>query len=283
MFYVKQTDALLGSEAANPKRPDTSVPVLTGSDARERRHRLLHVAESERITVPPTAPSVASAECMGFYQPARRVIWVPAAARLPMAKTLAHEPAHHFGCQDASNPNSESMTEAVAFVVLQAFGLGSAARSVPSVTGREAKQTGGYKRSSLGMQRTVKTVIERTIQLSIEAIAASHAIGTARPPRRSRHLAFAIGRTASCAAPAVARPSDPSNLRCVPSVRPKAQRSHGLHAAQQALREPARNMHAEPSVDCADRLLPSAHWCVRSGPGGRGCLREEAEPDLLLR
>ena len=41
---------------------------------------------------------------MGFYLPRERCIWIRPTSRLQMAKTLAHEMAHHFGCHDESNP-----------------------------------------------------------------------------------------------------------------------------------------------------------------------------------
>jgi hypothetical protein len=167
VFDVSQTEPLPGHET--PQRPEIACPVLTGEDGAELYAVLLRVADSERLTVSHDPPAEYSAmanepNCMGFYAPRSRAIWVRAAAPLQETKTLAHELAHHFGCHDESNPNNEAMAEGVAYIVLQAFGLDSGARSVPYIVGWDSRKPGAYKSALSGIQSTAKTIIEKASQ-----------------------------------------------------------------------------------------------------------------------
>jgi N-terminal domain of anti-restriction factor ArdC len=166
VFDVSQTEPLSGEEAPVPVRPEIACPVLTGEDGRELYSALLKVAHDEGITVshePPAeyASMTREANCMGFYVPKIQAIWVRKNAPLQEVKTLAHELAHHFGCHDESNPNNEAMAEGAAYVVLQAFGLDSGARSVPYIVGWDSRKPGAYKSALTGIQQTAKTIIER--------------------------------------------------------------------------------------------------------------------------
>jgi len=169
IFDVAQTDPLPGNANHVPQRPEIACPVLTGEDGAELYAVLLRVADSERLTVshePPAEYAYMTREpnCMGFYVPRSRAIWVRPNAPLQEAKTLAHELGHHFGLHDESNPNNEAMAEGVAYVVLQAFGLDSGARSVPYICGWDARKPGAYKSALSGIQRTAKTIIDRASQ-----------------------------------------------------------------------------------------------------------------------
>jgi len=180
VFDVAQTDPLPGNANHVPQRPDIACPVLTGADGGELYTVLLRVADGEHLTVshdPPAEYSHMTSEpnCMGFYVPRSRAIWVRASSPLQQAKTLAHELAHFFGCHDESNPNNESMAEGAAYVVLQAFGLDSGARSVPYIVGWDARKPGAYKSALSGIQATAKTIIEKASQAAKPVILADAA------------------------------------------------------------------------------------------------------------
>jgi len=169
VFDVSQTDPLPGSASHVPQRPDIACPVLTGADGGELYTVLLRVADSERLTVSHDPPAeyaymVREPQCMGFFAPRARAIWVRAAAPVQQTKTLAHELAHFYGCHDESNPNNESMAEGAAYVVLQAFGLDSGARSVPYIVGWDSRKPGAYKSALSGIQQTARTIIEKASQ-----------------------------------------------------------------------------------------------------------------------
>lgn len=78
---------------------------------------------------------------MGYYSPGARQIVVRQAAPLQMAKTLAHELAHHFNGAACSSPEEETTAESVAYLVCAHFGLDTGARSFPyvAVWSREPK------------------------------------------------------------------------------------------------------------------------------------------------
>ena len=167
VFHVSQTEPLPRKANVAPIRPMLRVPPPTGQDGSELYSVLLTVAESDGVTVAHESPVPFAAiaqepECTGFYVPQLRAIWARPNAPLQMVGTLGHELAHHFGCHDESNPNNEAMAEGAAYVVLQAFGLDSAERSVPYIAGWDARKPGAYKSALAGIQRTARIIIERT-------------------------------------------------------------------------------------------------------------------------
>src|SRR5438105_3395776 len=68
---------------------------------------------------------------MGYYVPEGRRIVLREAAPRQMAKTLAHELAHHFSGARSSSEHEETVAESVAYVTCARFGLDTGERSFP--------------------------------------------------------------------------------------------------------------------------------------------------------
>jgi len=169
VFDTAQTAPLPGHENDVPVRPEIACPVLKGNDGAELCDVLMAVAKSEGLTVSHEPPAehaglAQNPDCQGFYVPNLSRIWIRPNAPLQETKTLAHEIAHYVGAHDESNPANEAIAEAVAFVVLQAFGLDSSERSVPYVTLWDSRQPGVFRGSLNSIQTTARTIIQRAMQ-----------------------------------------------------------------------------------------------------------------------
>lgn len=116
VFDVSQTD---GEPIPSP------VDELTGIDDAGLFAKLDSLAHAEGLTIDRT-PGRAAAN--GFYSSGE--IWIKPEASLPMAtKTLTHELAHHFAGHVQCREESETIAEAVAFVVLGHFGIDASSYS----------------------------------------------------------------------------------------------------------------------------------------------------------
>lgn len=112
--------------------PTIDIPVLTGDEGRALYTRLEQVARDEGLNVALGSERLRPTS-MGFYSPDERRIVVREAAPRQMAKTLAHELAHHFGGATSSDPEEETVAESVAYVSCARFGLDTGERSFPYV------------------------------------------------------------------------------------------------------------------------------------------------------
>ncbi len=120
------------SQTEGEPLPQIEVPVLTGEQGGQLYGRLKAVAKREGLSVTRGSEGL-DPDSMGLYVPVRRQITVREAAPLQMTKTLAHELAHHFAGSSRSDAESESIAEAVAYVVCSHFGVDTGERSFPYV------------------------------------------------------------------------------------------------------------------------------------------------------
>lgn len=128
VFDISQTDG--------PPLPRVEVPVLEGEEGRELFGHLKRVAELQEIEVLRTTADLhpmLGGGAMGYYVPEGRRIVLREAAPRQMAKTLAHELAHHFSGARSSSEHEETVAESVAYVACAHFGLDTGERSFPYV------------------------------------------------------------------------------------------------------------------------------------------------------
>jgi antirestriction protein ArdC len=130
VFDIDQTDG--------EPLPVIDVPVLTGDEGTALYGRLEAVAHDQGLTVQRGSLRLVRPETMGFYSPTERLIVVREAASSQMAKTLAHELAHHLGQRDGSppvesTPQEETIAEAVAYVACRHFDVETGERSFPYI------------------------------------------------------------------------------------------------------------------------------------------------------
>lgn len=114
--------------------PDIQVPELHG-DTREGRDlfdRMGDFARRSGLSVVIGGEDLKDTQ-MGYYSPVKKEIGLRPAEPLQMVKTLAHELAHHFAESKASDAESETIAEAVAYVTCAHFGLDTGARSFPYI------------------------------------------------------------------------------------------------------------------------------------------------------
>jgi hypothetical protein len=122
------------SQTEGESLPRVEVPILEGEEGTALYDRLEVLAEGEGVTVHRGHERFRHSESMmGFYDPSTKEIHLRWAAMAQMTKTLAHELAHHFCQHQASDPESETQAEGIAYVVLAHFGVDSGARSFPYV------------------------------------------------------------------------------------------------------------------------------------------------------
>lgn len=112
--------------------PQIEVPVLAGEEGQAVYGRLHTLAHAEGLSIEHATGDL-DEHTMGYYQPGLKRIVVREAAPLQMAKTLAHELAHHFSAAKSSSPENETIAEACAYVVCAHFGLDTGERSFPYV------------------------------------------------------------------------------------------------------------------------------------------------------
>ncbi len=120
------------SQTEGEPLPSVDVPVLEGEDGLELYGRLGRVATDEGLTIERGSERLGPST-MGFYAPDERRIVLRQAATRQMAKTLAHELAHHFGAATTPSAEEETTAESVAYVVCARFGLDTGQRSFPYV------------------------------------------------------------------------------------------------------------------------------------------------------
>ncbi len=128
VFDISQTDG--------EPLPRVDVPVLEGDAGRELLGSLERVAARENLEVLRTSADLhplLGGGAMGYYVPAARRIVLREAAPRQMAKTLAHELAHHFSGAKSSSAHEETVAESVAYVMCARFGLDTGERSFPYV------------------------------------------------------------------------------------------------------------------------------------------------------
>lgn len=138
VFDVSQTQPIAGIDPAPELARALHCPILDGEDS-GLYQQLRDVARRAGLTV--SEPHTLSGALMGYYDPARSTIAVRTdTSPLQMAKTLAHELAHHLhhSLADGAHCDTdtrEAVAEATAFIVLDAAGLDSSLRSVPYIAG----------------------------------------------------------------------------------------------------------------------------------------------------
>ena len=130
VFDIDQTDG--------EPLPVIDVPVLTGRAGAALYGRLEAVAHEQGLAVQRDSPRLVRPETMGFYSPTERLIVVRESSSRQMAKTLAHELAHHLGRRDGSPPvesipQEETIAEAVAYVACRHFRVETGERSFPYI------------------------------------------------------------------------------------------------------------------------------------------------------
>lgn len=153
VFDVSQTDG--------EPLPQVEVPVLDGEGGVElfrqfeamarRNHVEVHVAGDDEF-VDPTM--------MGAYLTLHQTILVRQAAPLQMLKTLVHELAHHFSPRGLPREQSETVAEAVAYVVCAHFGHDTGTRSFPYIATWSQEQA-VLKQVLTLVQRVSATIIDQ--------------------------------------------------------------------------------------------------------------------------
>lgn len=142
VFDVSQTDG-------PPIETAELAPLLTGDDPQDLYGLLAHVAvKDEHLVVQVRGEVESGDDVAGWYAPVQRLIEVRRAAGAQMAKTLAHELAHHWhytrhAGADTDRALKETVAEAVAFVVCEHYGIDSSDRSfgyLAGWTGGDAKK-----------------------------------------------------------------------------------------------------------------------------------------------
>lgn len=126
VFDITQTDG--------EPLPVIEVPELHGDsdEGRTLYRRLEEFATGSGVTVQVDAGKMTERQ-MGYYVPATQSIVVRPAAPLQMVKTLCHELAHHFAESKESDPESETIAEAIAYVVCAHYGVDTGERSFPYI------------------------------------------------------------------------------------------------------------------------------------------------------
>jgi antirestriction protein ArdC len=120
------------SQTEGKPLPSVDVPILEGEEGTALYDRLATIAADEHLTLERTG-QLPSETMMGYYEPDTRRVVVREASPRQMAKTLAHELAHHFGAGTQSSPEEETMAESVAYVVCAHFDLDTGERSFPYI------------------------------------------------------------------------------------------------------------------------------------------------------
>lgn len=124
VFDISQTDG--------PDLPHVDVPVLEGDAGQELAANLEALARRQGLALL-YATGELPGSAMGAYDFQDKRILLREAAPAQMAKTLAHELAHHVAGHTHSTPETESVAEACAYVVCGHFGLDTGSRSFPYV------------------------------------------------------------------------------------------------------------------------------------------------------
>lgn len=122
------------SQTEGEPLPEVAVPVLEGEEGRELYSGLAELARSEGLRVGRSGTDLPEG-ALGMYLPDQKEILVREAAPRQMAKTLAHELAHHFARPEGarSRGEQECIAEAVAYVVCRHGGLDTGERSFPYI------------------------------------------------------------------------------------------------------------------------------------------------------
>lgn len=164
VFDISQTEGL--------PLPQFEVPVLEGQEGQPLYGRLEAIGHSEGLQIDlaegPTEDTI-----MGSYSNSERRIRLRKAAPLQMAKTLAHELAHHFGGHQVSNAENETVAEAVAYVVCAHYQLDTGERSFPYIA--------TWSQDS----NVLKSALNTIQQLSARIIDSLEKVATAPLPERS--------------------------------------------------------------------------------------------------
>ena len=123
------------SQTEGEDLPDIDVPELHGDthEGRELLQRMGDFATRSGLSVRLGEEDELREKQMGYYSPATKAIVLRPAEPLQMVKTLAHELAHHYAESKSSDAESETIAEAVAYVVCSHFGLDTGARSFPYI------------------------------------------------------------------------------------------------------------------------------------------------------
>ncbi len=127
VFDISQTDG--------PELPSFEVKPLTGSEGAELYDALAVHATALGLTVthedPLTGGDDSRSSYLGYYEPARKRIFVKRGAAIQMTKTLVHELAHHLDDELAQSTaeERETVAEGSAYMVLAHFGLDTGAYS----------------------------------------------------------------------------------------------------------------------------------------------------------
>ncbi|MDO8671708.1 MAG: hypothetical protein Q7O66_09815 [Dehalococcoidia bacterium] len=126
VFDIPQTE---GEEL-----PEIDVPELHGDShgGRELFARIEDFAKGSGLSVRTGYDDLREKQ-MGYYSPAKKKVVLRSAEPLQMVKTLARRAGHHFAESKASDAESETIAEAVAYVVCSHFGLDTGARSFPYI------------------------------------------------------------------------------------------------------------------------------------------------------
>jgi antirestriction protein ArdC len=143
--------------------PAVDVPVLESDDGGSLYRELEALARREGLALMWSQDNRRDGP-MGAYLPQEQRIELREASPLQMAKTLAHELAHHFGEHQAVTAEHETIAEAVAYVVCSHFGLDTGARSFPyvAVWSREPAVLKGVLSTVQKVSATIINAVEGT-------------------------------------------------------------------------------------------------------------------------
>lgn len=122
------------SQTEGEDMPSIVVPELHGDspEGRELFRRIEDFAQRSGLSIRIGCDDLQEKQ-MGYYAPTTKEVVLRPAEPLQMVKTLAHELAHHFAQSKSSDAESETIAEAVAYVVCAHFGLDTGARSFPYI------------------------------------------------------------------------------------------------------------------------------------------------------
>ncbi len=171
VFDIAQTDGPPVVEIA---------PLLTGEDPEDLAALLAHVAaKDEHLTVQIRGEVESGDDVAGWYSPVQRIIEVKRASGAQMAKTFAHELAHHWHHTrhqggEGGRALGETVAEAVAFVVCEHFGVDSSDRSfgyLAGWTGGDAKKIRALLGLVSGIAREMTLRAEAARSLRDEVVA----------------------------------------------------------------------------------------------------------------
>ncbi len=175
VFDISQTDPLPGAEAM-PEKPKPEALHGDSGAARTLGRSLLAFCGSEGVPVLEDGAELGrlSPGANGLYSlREKRILTRSGLPADQMAKTLAHELAHHLLHRDATvseedRPNLEAEAEGVAYAVLSYFGVDAAGYSFAYVA-HWAEQKEVVKAILSRIQKAARTIIEAVDEDSLWA------------------------------------------------------------------------------------------------------------------